>query len=268
LVIVAKIGGSVLQNQNLADSLFYDIRNVASKEKLVLVHGGGDEVTRIAESMGKKQRFVESPEGIKSRYTDRETASIYTMAMSGKIGKEIVVSLLKHGVNAVGLSGIDGALLRAERKKTLVIADDRGKKLAIDGGYTGKINNVKVELLETLLHKGLIPVVSPVALGEEFEFLNVDGDRACSHMAGFLKSDAAIFLTDQEGVMLENRVVVNWSCDEATSNLSKIGNGMDKKVIAAVEAVRMGAKKSIIASGFKRDPMTSALRNEGTVITP
>ena len=100
------------------------------------------------------------------------------MVMSGQVNKSIVTRLLQQGINAVGIAGVDGGLLRAERKKKLLIINDKGRKMSIDGGYTGKINRVNNSLIEALLDKDFVPVVSPIALGEEFEYLNVDGDRS------------------------------------------------------------------------------------------
>ena len=249
-------------------SIVEDIRALReSGKKLVLVHGGGDQVTEVAEKLGKKQQFISSPEGIKSRYTDKETAEIFTMVMSGLLAKQILQTLEKNGIQSISLTGIDGMLLRAQRKKKLIIMDERGRKIAIDGGFTGKISEVNTPFLEMLLSNGVIPLVSPVAVGDEFELLNVDGDRACSHIAGALKADNAIFLTDREGLILDNMVVENMTTKEAREALPRIGPGMDKKVIAAVEAVEMGATRSVIGSGLKEHPLQGAQEGRGTVIT-
>ncbi|MHB1868663.1 MAG: [LysW]-aminoadipate/[LysW]-glutamate kinase [Nitrososphaerales archaeon] len=264
--IVCKIGGSVIDGIN--PTIIEDIKNLrAQGTRVVLVHGGGDQVTSVAEKMGKKQQFITSPEGIKSRYTDKETAEIFAMVMSGMLAKQIAQTLQKNGINAVTLTGIDGLLLRAVRKKKLIIVDDRKRKLLIDGGYTGKINQVNMQFLDILLDSGYVPIVSPVAASEEFDLLNVDGDRACSHVAGALKADATIFLTDTEGLILDNSVVPNLTIQQAKDSVPKIGPGMNQKVMAAVEAVEMGSKKSIISSGLKDHPLQNALSDIGTVIT-
>src|SRR3972149_3974317 len=113
--------------------------------------------TTISNELGKEPKFVVSPGGIKSRYTDKETAEIFTMVMSGKINKTIVCMLQKNGINAIGLSGIDGKIIQAERKKKLLIINEKGRKQAIDGGYTGKITNVNASLLKLLLEQGYTP---------------------------------------------------------------------------------------------------------------
>ena len=135
-IIVCKIGGSIIAGVN--PTIVDDIKSLReSGTDVVLVHGGGDQVTEIAEKMGKKQEFITSPEGIKSRYTDKETAEIFTMVMSGLLAKQIVQTLEKNGIQSLSLTGIDGMLLRAQRKKKLIVMDDRGRKLAIEGGFQG-----------------------------------------------------------------------------------------------------------------------------------
>ncbi len=263
--VVCKIGGSIINGVD--KSIIDDIRSLQKNgTRIILVHGGGDQVTSIAERLGKKQKFITSPEGIRSRYTDKETAEIFTMVMSGLLSKQIAQTLQRSGINALSLTGIDGGLLRATRKKKLLILDDRKRKIAIDGGYTGKINQVNTKLLDSLLDSSIVPIVSPIAAGEEWEFLNVDGDRACSHIAGAVKSKCAIFLTDTEGLILNGKVVRSMKTTDAKSSLPSIGPGMDKKIIAAVEAVEMGAEMSVIASGLKKNPLQSAIAGNGTVI--
>lgn len=265
--IVVKVGGSIL-GEGVNPSIVSDIKTIAKDNKLVLVHGGGDEVTEIAQKMGKEQKFIVSPEGIRSRYTDKETAAIYTMVMVGRLNKEIVAALEKIGLPSVGLSGIDGGLIRAERKKKLVVVED-GRKRAIDGGYTGKILQTNSELLKSLIAMNYIPVVSPVALSEEFEFLNVDGDRAAAYIAGGMKAGRVIFLTDVSGVLMNGKVVERMRVSEARAMLPKIGHGMEKKVLASIESVEMGVKEAIIASGIVDNPISSAAAHQNcTVIVP
>ncbi len=263
-MIVIKIGGSVVDG--LHESTIPDLKDVVSHDKVILVHGGGKEVTSIAEKLGKQQKFVVSPGGIRSRYTDKETVQIYTMVMSGKINKEIVLMLQKNGINAVGLSGVDGAIIKAERKKKLVIIDEKGRKVAIDGGYTGKITTVNSSLLYSITESGYVPVVSPVALSEEFDLLNVDGDRAAAYVAGSVKADRVIFMTNVNGLMMDNKLVTKLSVSEAKKILPKIGFGMEKKVLACTEAVSMGVKESIIASGQVSNPILSALKHDNCTV--
>lgn len=256
-MIVIKIGGSVVDG--LHPSTIQDIKNLSLSNDIVIVHGGGKEVTNIGNKMGKEQTFIVSPGGVRSRYTDKETAEIYTMVMSGKINKTIVRMLLQHGIDAVGISGIDGSILNAERKKKLVILNEKGRKMVIDGGYTGKISNINARLINTLLEKKFLPVISPIALSEDYEFLNVDGDRAAANIAGRLKAEKAIFITNVNGLMLNDVLVKEMTCGQAKDILPKIGFGMEKKVLACTEALEMGVSETIIASGQVENPISSAI---------
>jgi [amino group carrier protein]-L-2-aminoadipate 6-kinase len=265
-MIVVKIGGSVVDGLHL--TALQDIKNVSKRNKLVLVHGGGKEVTNIATKLGKEQRFIISPSGVKSRYTDKETAEIYTMVMSGRINKAIVGMLLREGIKAAGITGIDGGLLKAQRKKKLLIVNEKGRKMAVDGGYTGKICSVDPLLIHTLLDQGYIPVISPVAMSEEFDFLNVDGDRAAAYLAAGLKANMVVFITNVNGLILEDKLVANMTLEQAEAALPKIGYGMEKKIIACKEAIQMGVNESIIASGRVENPISAAMaHNNCTVIT-
>ena len=268
MLFVVKIGGSILK-EGASSELVSDLKGLLAENKAVLVHGGGAEVTEIAAKLGKEQQFIVSPEGFRSRYTDKETIEIYSMVMAGKINKQIVLALQSQGIPAVGLSGVDGLILKAERKKKLIAVDERGRKKVIDGGYTGKINAVNADLLRFLLEKGYVPVVTPIAVSEEFEPLNVDGDRTAAFIAGALKADRLILLTDVQGLVLKGKPVQKISATEVKEVLSSIGQGMSTKVHAALEALNQGVSEVLITSGVEKLPISSALKHEcGTVISP
>jgi len=252
----------------LSETALNDLETVSKQAPLALVHGGGNKVTRIAEKLGVEQKFVTSPEGFRSRYTDSETMQIYTMVMAGQVNKEIVRRLLTKKIPSVGLSGLDGALIRAERKKRLIVKDERGRRIAIEGGYTGTVKEVDKKLLVTLLDAGFVPVIAPIALGEENEALNIDGDRTAAHIAGALHADLLLLMTDVEGVSLEGTIRRKMTTNEAKNCISSLGPGMITKVYAALEAISMGVSKVTIASGAHEKPFSSAVKNEsGTVIT-
>ena len=267
MLLVVKVGGSILK-QGASGDLAADLKELAKDNRLVLVHGGGAEVTEIAAKLGKQQQFIMSPEGFRSRYTDRETIDIYTMVMAGKINKQIVLVLQSQGVPAVGLSGLDGAILRAERKKRLIAVDERGRKRVIDGGYTGKISQVNSDLLRFMLEKGYVPIVTPIALSEDYEPLNVDGDRTAAIIAGALKADRLVLLTDVQGLMLKGQPIQKIGASEVREILGSIGAGMSTKVHAALEALCQGVGEVLITSGVGKAPVSLALKHEaGTVIT-
>ncbi len=263
-MITIKIGGSVVDG--LHPSTVSDIKKVSEQEKLILVHGGGKEVTKISEALGKEQKFIVSPGGIKSRYTDKETAEIFTMVMSGKINKMIVGMLQKNGIDAVGLSGVDGKIIQAERKKKLVVINEKGRKMIIDGGYTGKIKNVNASLIRSILDQGYVPVISPIAISEESDFLNVDGDRAAAYVAGKMQSDRILFLTNVDGLLMDDKLVKKLSLAEAKEILPKIGFGMEKKILAATEALEMGVKEALVANGQKENPISTAMAHDNCTV--
>jgi len=267
MLLVIKMGGSILK-EGASSDLVSDLKEIVKQHQVIIVHGGGAEVTEIASKLGKEQKFIMSPEGFRSRYTDKETIEIYTMVMAGKMNKQIVLALAAQGIPAVGLSGLDAALLKAERKTRLIAVDERGRKKVIDGGYTGKIVQVNVDLLKLLLQKGYIPVVTPIALSQEAEPLNVDGDRTAAIVAGALKADKLIMLTDVEGLILKGERVPKIAASEVKEVLSKIGGGMSTKVHAGLEALNQGVGEVLVTSGIAKQPITSVLNHQvGTVIT-
>jgi len=271
-MITIKIGGSVVDD--LHPSVVADIKKIVEQEEVILVHGGGKEVTKVTEQLGKKPKFVISPGGVKSRYTDLETAEIFTMVMSGRINKTIVRMLQKNKINAIGLSGIDGKIIQADRKKKLIIMNEKGRKQVIDGGYTGKITKVNESLLNLLLERGYTPVISPIAISEESDFLNVDGDRAAANIAGQVKTVASqgktnrvLFLTNVDGLLIDEKLVDTLTLAKAKEILPQIGFGMEKKILAATEALDMGVTEAIIANGKRENPISSAItHNHCTVI--
>lgn len=266
MLIVVKVGGSILKE--VPPEIVTDIKNVLTKHQLVLVHGGGKGVTEVASKLGKEQQFVFSPQGFRSRYTDKETMEIFTMVMVGQINKKLVTALQKQEIPVFGLSGLDGYLLRAKRKKRLIIINEQGRKQVIDGGYTGKVNQVNRSLLKLLLDNGYVPLVSPVAVSEDFEPLNVDADRTAANIAGALKADRLVLLTDVEGLMLDGKLVSKLSVEDVESKLKKIGGGMITKVYAAKEALKNGVSEVVICSGIKKAPISSAMKHDsGTVIS-
>ena len=262
-ISVIKIGGSLISDSSYLN-VINDLRNSGLKN-FVLVHGGGNEVTKYTEALGKKAIFVTSPEGIRSRYTDLETVIIYNMVMR-KISSELVLSLNRLGFRAMGISGIDAGLIKAERKKKLIIIDERGRKRIIEGGYTGRVKDVDSELLLKIISMGVTPVISPVALGCEGEMLNVDGDRAASAIASSLKAERLIIFTNVDGVLIDGRVKEKLSIKEARETLKRVGPGMDKKLIACIEAVEGGVKQGIIANGRIENPISNAINGLRTVV--
>ena len=267
MLLVVKLGGSILKTGTQL-KLIEDIKKILESYQIVFVHGGGAEVTEIASKLGKEQKFVVSPQGFRSRFTDKETIEIFTMVMAGKMNKNIVLALQKEGIASVGLSGLDGFLLKGTRKKRLIIVDKRGRKKVIDGGYTGKIVEINTDLLWSLLEKNYTPVITPIAISENYEPLNVDGDRTAATIAASLKADKLILLTDVEGLILQNKLISKLKTSEIEDILPSIGEGMSTKIHASVGALKKGVTEVIITSGSGDNPLSLALNHKrGTLIS-
>ena len=265
MVVVVKAGGRVLK-ENL-DSIVRDIAGLADKVKVILVHGGGDLVTEYSKRMGVEPRIVVHPSGMRSRYTSLEELEVFTMVMAGLLNKRIVSMLESLGARALGVTGADLGLVRAERKKRIIIVNERGRKQVIPGGYTGKIITVSEKDLRSLLSLADVLVVSPLALGDNGELLNVDGDQMASKIASALQAQSLILLSDVPGVILEGRKLDRLTVGEAKELYDRIGPGMNRKVLMACEAVESGVNNAVIGDGLRERPVTDALEGLGTRIT-
>uniref|UniRef100_A0A7C4NNB9 Putative [LysW]-aminoadipate/[LysW]-glutamate kinase n=1 Tax=Ignisphaera aggregans TaxID=334771 RepID=A0A7C4NNB9_9CREN len=263
-MLVVKAGGRALA-QNM-EGIVKDIARVSKNEQVVFVHGGGDEVTDVCRKLSIEPKFVVSPEGIRSRYTDEKELEVYVMVMGGKLNKTIVSKLVALNVNAIGISGVDGPTLIAERKKKIVVVDERGRKRVIDGGYTGKIVRVEKDLINKLLNVGYVVVLAPIAVDNEGTLLNVDGDQAAYAIASALKATYMILLTDVEGVIIDGALIKRLKVSEVEDAIKSIGFGMNRKVMLAKRAVEEGVSKAVISSGLIENPISGALQGIGTVI--
>lgn len=241
-----------------------------SPGRIILVHGGSHETNVISEKLGHPPRFVTSVSGVVSRYTDRETLEIFVMVTAGRINKLLVEQLQQLGVNAFGLSGLDGRLLEGERKSALRIVEN-GKRKVLRDDYSGKIETVNTALLETLLAAGCVPVVAPLAISHQGEALNVDGDRVAAAISAALKAQTLVILSNVPGVMErfpdESSVIHHIPRTEATQVLERYAQGrMKKKVLGAIEALNDGVGRVIIADGRVSQPLNRALSGQGTII--
>lgn len=265
VMLVVKVGGRVLDLNMQA--VIRDIVELYRKdEKIVLIHGGGDMVTKYSIRLGIKPRFVVSPSGVRSRYTTREELEVYIMVMAGKINKEIVSQLIALGVKAIGISGIDGSILIAERKKRIIIVDERGRKRVVEGGYTGRIIKVNNELINTLLSQGYLVVIAPIAVDPMGIALNVDADQVAFHIAKSLNAERLLILTDVEGLLINGVPVKRLNISEIENLLQKVGAGMNRKLIYAAKLAGTKVREVIISSGLKEKPIIKALKGEGTII--
>src|SRR3989304_379462 len=197
-MLVIKIGGTDGVN---IEAVIADIATqIMAGQKLIVVHGGSGETNAISEQLGHPPRFVTAVSGFPSRYTDRQTLEIFAMVTSGKINTILVEKLQKAGVNALGLSGVDGRLIVAKRKDSIRIIEN-GKQRILRDDYTGKIETVNTDLLELLMNAGYVPVIAPLAISPEGDALNVDADRAAAMVAGAVNAEQLIILSNVPGLL-------------------------------------------------------------------
>lgn len=266
-MIIVKMGGA--QGVNLAAVCGDVAELIHSGEKLVFVHGGSNETNDLSEKLGVSPRFITTVTGFTSRYTDRKTIEIFTMA-TAKINLQLVEQLQKSGVNAVGLSGVDGRLLAAKRNEAIKVVEN-GRRMVIRDDFTGKIESVNTDLLQSLLASGFTPVIQPLAISEESVALNVDADRAAAVIAGALGAQQLILLTNVPGLMKnfpdESTLIHHVARADVDSALGSAQGRMKKKVLGAMEALELGVEKIIFADGRTAHPLLDALSGKGTIIT-
>jgi acetylglutamate/LysW-gamma-L-alpha-aminoadipate kinase len=264
---VIKVGGSAGNNY---DALCDDLAALhAGGGRLVLVHGGSDETNRLGEATGHPPRFVTSPSGYTSRYTDRRTLELFMMAAGGLVNKGLVERLQARGCNAVGLSGLDGRLLEGRRKATIRVVEDGRQKLLRDD-WTGTIERVNAPLLRTLLDAGYLPVVAPLACSAAGEALNVDGDRAAAAIAAALGADTLLLLSNVPGLLRsfpdEASLVARIPRAEIEAALPLAEGRMKKKILGAQEALERGVRRVVIGDARHAACVSAALAGRGTVI--
>lgn len=237
--------------------------------RLVIIHGGSAEANSLGEAVGYPPRFISSPSGYTSRYTDRRTLEIFSMAVNGKVNTIMVEQLQSLGVNALGLSGLDGRLMEATRKAAIRSVEN-GKQKIVRDDFTGKINKINTSLLMSLLEAGYTPVVAPLAVSQAGEALNVDADRAAAMVAGALRAETLLLLTAVPGLMRnfpdESTLITKLKRAHLEEALDYAAGRMKKKVLGAGEALEGGVGQVIIADGRIAKPVTNALAGKGTSI--
>ena len=241
--VVVKYGGNAMINETLKDAVIHDIVLLSLVGvHVVVVHGGGPEISAMLKKIGKKSEFVKG-----LRYTDRETMDIVQMILCGKVNKDLVSLLGNAGGVGIGLSGMDGGLFQAVRKK-----DPDGT----DYGYVGEIVKVNPEPVMDMLEHGYIPVVSTVALGiDDDTNYNINADLAAAKLAVALQAEKLILLTDVRGLLLDRDDESTLLPELKVSAVPKlikdgvIAGGMIPKVDCCVEAVREGVRQANIQDG-------------------
>jgi acetylglutamate/LysW-gamma-L-alpha-aminoadipate kinase len=266
-MLIVKIGGG---SGIAIDPAVADMTDlIRTGRKLVLVHGASGDTNLLAERLGKPPRFVTSVSGLESRYTDRETLAIFEMAYCGKGNKTLVEAFQTRGVNAVGLSGLDGRIFEGKRKDTITILEG-GKRKVLRGDYTGKVERVNLGLVTLLLDHGYLPVLCPPAASYEGEAVNVDGDTAAALLAAALKAEEFLILSNVPGLLRDLRdpdsLIVRIPAKAIEEFMPLAQGRMKRKLMAAAIALEGGVARVILADANVAHPVVSALEGRGTVI--
>jgi len=267
-VIVVKVGG--------AEGIDYEAVCVdvaalwRQGRELLLVHGGSAETNRLAKALGRAPRFVTSPSGFTSRFTDRVALEIFEMVYCGKINKGIVEHLQRMEVNAVGLSGLDGRIFEGKHKRT-VRSVEGDKTILLRGDHTGTVERVNTSLLRLLLKSGYLPVITPPGASYQGVAINVDGDRAAAALAIALGAEALLMLSNVPGLLRDfpdEESLIDHIPAAAVMDFLECAQGrMKKKVLGAAEAVRGGVGRVVLADARITAPISNALEGRGTVIS-
>ena len=262
-MMVVKVGGA---GGNDIDNVLIDL---APRKDFVLVHGGSKEVDTLAEALGRPPKFLTSPSGVVSRYTDAQTMEVFTMALAGKLNTQIVARLQSMGSRALGLTGADGGLLVGRRKEA-VKAVDNGRTMLVRDDHSGTIEQVNVELLDVLLKNGYVPVICPPAMTEQGELINTDADRVAAKIAIALKADTLLLFTNVPGLLRDpgdpSTLIKHVPREQLEYFMNFAYGRMKKKLIAAKDALEAGVAKVVIASSSVEDPVERAMSGFGTVI--
>ncbi|MBP3697594.1 MAG: acetylglutamate kinase [Clostridia bacterium] len=236
--VVIKYGGNAMINEELKDAVMGDVALLSQIGiKVVLVHGGGPEITDMLGKIGKESKFVNG-----LRVTDKETADIVQMVLAGKVNKSLVAHLQSKGCKAVGICGADGYLIKSEMKDEQL-------------GFVGEITEVNTDVINDLLSLGYVPVVSTTGVDGEGNVYNINADTAAAKIAGELCAESLVSMTDIDGILRDKNDPSTLIPKVLVSEISELVNdgiisgGMIPKVDCCREAIRRGVKKVFIIDG-------------------
>ncbi|WMJ22183.1 acetylglutamate kinase [Paludicola sp. MB14-C6] len=239
-IVVVKYGGNAMTCDELKTAVMSDVVLLSLVGiKVVLVHGGGPEINEMLEKIGKESKFING-----LRYTDAETMDVVQMVLCGKVNKNLVSLLQQSGGKAIGLCGMDGNLIQAEKKQS-----------AVDLGFVGNITDVDVTLIMDALNNGYIPVISTVGVGNDGQAYNINADTAAAKIAAKLGAENLILMTDIKGLLEdkddESTLIPVVQINEVENLMKKniISGGMIPKIECCVDAIRGGVNRSFIIDG-------------------
>jgi acetylglutamate/LysW-gamma-L-alpha-aminoadipate kinase len=264
--IVVKWGGSL---QDHGAGVADDIAALWRTHQITVVHGGSRDIDDTMSELGLPHRTLRSPDGMETRYTDEATLTALMMAMRGRTQARLVSALTARGVTSVGLSGMDGRLVRTQRKAATRAVFGDSVRIVRDN-FAGRIVDVDTSILDAVHASGMVPVVCPPGMTADGQATNVNADRMACEIAAAWLADRLILLTNTDGVLARptdpSSTISTLSLDDAKRLVSTLSGGMRMKVAAAVEALEKGARTVQICDGRRASPLTEALRGRGTLI--
>jgi acetylglutamate/LysW-gamma-L-alpha-aminoadipate kinase len=270
-MLVIKLGGSRGID---TEAFIADLAAVVQGgEQVVFVHGGNQELDDLCERLGIPVRQVTSATGQVSRFTDAETMDAFLMAYAGRINKRLVEKLQSLGVNAVGLTAMDGRIASGRRKASIRILED-GKPKVLHGDYAGSIETIDPTLPRLLAENGYLPVLTPPAISTDGEAINVDGDNLAMALAVALGAVGLVIFSNTPGLLAdvndEASLVraISFAGETDDAALAMAQGRMKKKVLSAFNALKGGVGRVVFADARVAEPVQRALRGEGTVIAP
>jgi acetylglutamate/LysW-gamma-L-alpha-aminoadipate kinase len=266
-MLVIKIGGGAAIGERGYDAFARDF--AVLDEPALIVHGGNAEFSELSRALGMPPRMVTSASGRVTRYTDAATMDAMLMAYCGKVNKRLVSTLQAAGVNAVGLSAIDGKLAWGRRKPVLR-GTEEGKTRVFRDDHAGTLEGVDIRLPRLLMEAGYLPVLTPPALGEDGVPINVDGDKLALELAIALGADGLLFFSDTPGLLAdrhdESTLIRELDATQPEAALAAAGGRMVVKVEAALRAIELGVGRVVFADGRLEQPIQRALAGEGTTV--
>lgn len=266
-MIVIKIGGAEgIGPQHACEDV---ARLVARGERVVVVHGGSHETNTLSRRLGVEPRFITSPSGHSSRYTDAQAIDIFEMACR-RLNARIVRTLRELGVDALGLSGVDGGLWTGKRKAA-IRAVEGGVTTIIRDDHSGTIERVDTPLLHRVLDLGKVVVLCPPAISDDHQPINVDADRAAAITAGAMGADTLVILSNVPGLLRafpdESSLMPSLARADLDSAMELAQGRMKRKMLAAGEAIDRGVGRVVLADARQPGPIERALAGQGTTIS-
>ena len=264
---ILKVGGGSSINWEYIGE---DIAKLLKKEQLIIVHGAGSIRDKIAAQLNTPSRTIISPSGFSSTYTDKKAIEVFLMVYAGLVNKQIVAKLQSYGVNAVGLSGVDGRLWEGKRKKE-ILSQEGSKIKVIKDSFTGRVEKINTHLLSLLLEAQYTPVLCPPAISDENEIINTDNDTATAVLAKEMKCREIIMLFEAPGLLANHKdesTLIKHIPEEKIDDFLPYAQGrMKKKLLGAKKAFEYSVTKIYWGDGRILHPISNVLKGNGTIIS-